>query len=149
MTRTDRAYFRLPGSALFIPILLFLITTPLASAAVWLLWLWLIPLFGLFYVFWTKTVADDREIVVYDQRGRRTLAWADLDGFEFQGPRWGVAVLADGKRVRLPMVRPRDLPRLAAVSGGRLYLGEEAVNAAETAEEGATTVVDAGHGRSE
>jgi hypothetical protein len=147
MTPARRAQFRLPGSALFIPIMLFIITTPLASAAVWLMWLWLLPLLGLVYVFWTKTVADDREIVVYDQRGRRSLAWADLDGFEFHGSRWAIAVLSDGHRVRLPMVRPRDLPRLAEVSGGRLYLGPDAVEAADTAAEGATTVVDAAHPR--
>jgi hypothetical protein len=123
-----------------------MITTPLASASVWLMWLWALPLLALVYVFWTRTVADDHQITVYDLRGRRRLPWADLEGFEFQASRWAVAVLLDGGRVRLPMVRPRDLIRLATVSGGRVQLGAGAVAAADAAPEGATTVIPAEHG---
>ncbi len=77
---------------------------------------------------------------------RRQIAWADLDGFEFQGQRWAIAVTLDGRRIRLPMVRPRDLRRLAEVSGGRLYLGADAADAAEQAadESAATTMLRAG-----
>jgi hypothetical protein len=143
MTPVDRAVFRLPGSALFIPILLFVVVTPLAAASIWTVGLYVIPLLALVYVFWTRTVADLHAITVYDQRGKRRIPWADLDGFEFHGPRWALALLLTGKKVRLPMVRPRDLPRLAEVSGGRLYLGDTAVEDAEAASNNETSVVDA------
>ena len=134
MSRPDQAVFRLPASALFIPILLFFVATPVATGAPpWTLLVYLLPLYALGYVYWTKTVADDTSIRANMPLGRRRILWADLDGFEFQGPRWAVAVTMDGRRTRLPMVRPRDLRRLAAVSGGRLYLGEDAAEQAEAA----------------
>lgn len=133
MPHPERATFRLPASALFIPVVLFFIATPLASASIWTVWLYLLPVYGLFYVLFTKTVADDQTITATIPLLRRRIAWADLDGFEFHGPRWAIAVTMDGKRIRLPMVRPRDLHRLAAVSGGRLALGEQAVEGVEAA----------------
>jgi hypothetical protein len=144
MSRADHATFRLPASALFIPVLLFMITAPLASASVWTLPLFLLPLYGLFYVFWTRTVADAHSITVYLPYRRRRIQWADLDGFEFHGPRWAIAVTLDRDRIRLPMVRPRDLTRLAAVSGGRLSLGTSEIAAAENATDSSTAVIDTG-----
>lgn len=146
MSRPEQAVFRLPVSALFIPIGLFVFATPLASASVWTVALYLLPIYGLVYVLLTRTVADDRTITALTPISRRRIAWADLDGFEFQGQRWAIAVTLDGKRIRLPMVRPRDLRRLAEVSGGRLYLGEDAAAAADQAdaESAALTTLKAG-----
>lgn len=141
--RVDKAVWRMPVSALFLPILLFVVTAPLASAEVWLLPLFLIPLLSLIYVLWAKTVADAHAITVYDQHGRRRIPWADLEGFEFNGPRWAVALTMDRKRIRLPMVRPRDLPRLAAVSAGRLDLGETAEDDADAVTNGGSAVIEA------
>jgi hypothetical protein len=133
MPAPDKAVFRLPTSALFIPLGLFVFATPLAAASVWTLPLYLLPVYGLFWVLVTRTVADDRTIEAHLPLRTRRIPWADLDGFEFQGPRWAIAVTQEGKRIRLPMVRPRDLRRLAEVSGGRLYLGEDAAAQAEEA----------------
>jgi hypothetical protein len=146
MPAPEQAVFRLPASALFIPIGLFVFATPLAAASVWTLPLYLLPLYGLFWVLITRTVADDRTIDAHLPLRTRRIPWADLDGFEFQGPRWAIAVTLDGKRIRLPMVRPRDLRRLAEVSGGRLYLGSDAAAQAEQAadESAGTTVLKAG-----
>ncbi|MEO5833123.1 MAG: PH domain-containing protein [Nakamurella sp.] len=146
MSRPEQAVFRLPVSALFIPVGLFVFATPLASASVWTVGLYLLPIYGLAYVLVTRTVADDRTITASTPISRRRIPWADLDGFEFQGQRWAIAVTLDGKRIRLPMVRPRDLRRLAEVSGGRLYLGEDASAAAEQAdaESAALTTLKAG-----
>ncbi|RIJ77153.1 PH domain-containing protein [Nakamurella silvestris] len=124
-TSTARAVFRLPWSALAIPLLVFMITTPLATALPILNLLFLLPLVALVYVLWTRTVVDAHHLTVYSLRGRRRLPWAELDGLEFRGPRWATAVTMSGDRFRLPMIRPRDLPRLAAVSGGRLLLGAD------------------------
>ena len=148
MPAPDKAVFRLPVSALFIPIGLFVFATPLAAASVWTLPLYLLPVYGLFWVLITRTVADDRTIEAHLPLRTRRIPWADLDGFEFQGPRWAIAVTQEGKRIRLPMVRPRDLRRLAEVSGGRLYLGEDAAAQAEEAADAsaATTSLKTGPG---
>jgi len=120
-----RAVFRQPWSALAIPLLVFMITTPLATALPILNLLFLLPLVALIYVLWVRTVVDAQHLTVYSLRGRRQLPWAELDGLEFRGPRWATAVTLSGDRFRLPMIRPRDLPRLASVSGGRLLLGDD------------------------
>jgi hypothetical protein len=119
--------FRLPGVSLVIPFLLFICVTPLANAGYdWLLALYALPVAGLIYILITRTVADDELIRTTGLLGPHRVAWSDLDGFEFRGPRWATAVAQDGRRFRLPMVRPRDLPRLAQVSGGRLLIGRDA-----------------------
>ena len=127
MSRSERAVFRLPGAAILIPFLLFVCVTPLATigAAFWLA-LYLLPIVGLAYVLFTRTVADAEVIRTTGLLGGRRIPWAELDGLEFHGPRWAIAVGTGGRRFRLPMVRPRDLPRLAQVSGGRLLLGRDA-----------------------
>ena len=110
-----------------IPFLLFICVTPLANAGTdWLLALYALPVVGLIYILITRTVADDELIRTTGLLGPHRVAWSDLDGFEFRGPRWATAVAQDGRRFRLPMVRPRDLPRLAQVSGGRLLIGRDA-----------------------
>ncbi len=147
MARPDRAVFRLPASAVFIPLLLFIVTTPLATAGPYTLPLYLLPCYGVFYVFWTRTTADAHSITARLPLGRRRIVWADLDGFEFAGSRWAVAVGHDGRRTRLPMIRPRDLPRLAEVSGGRLFLSPAATESAEQAAAGSdaeTRLVETG-----
>lgn len=127
VSRSERAVFRLPGVALIVPFLLFVCVTPLATvgAAFWLA-LYVIPVAGLAYILLTRTVADAGMIRTTGLFGGRRISWGELDGLEFHGPRWAIAVGTDGRRVRLPMVRPRDLPRLAQVSGGRLLLGADA-----------------------
>jgi hypothetical protein len=127
VSRSDRAVFRLPGVALIIPFLLFVCVTPLANAGAdfWLA-LYIFPVAGLAYILLTQTSADAQAIRTKGLLGGRRIAWADLDGLEFHGTRWAIAVGTGGRRVRLPMVRPRDLPRLAQVSGGRLLLGRDA-----------------------
>jgi len=145
VSRPDRAVFRLPAVSLLIPFLLFVCVTPLANAgAKFWLSLYVLPLLGLLYILLTRTVADAQLIRTTGLLGGHRVPWSNLDGFEFRGQRWGVAVALDGRRTRLPMVRPRDLPRLASVSGGRLLLespapddspGREAGGPEELAEE--------------
>ena len=145
VSQSEREVFRLPFSALLLPVLLFLTSAPLASASVWTVWLFAVPVLALVYIIWTKTVAQPALITVYDHTGRHRLEWEDVSGFEFSGPRWALAVLRNGERRRLPMVRPRDLPRLAEASGGRLRLSDEAIAAmrlAAAATNAETTIVD-------
>src|SRR4051794_2470573 len=127
VSRSDRIVFRLPAVALVMPVLLFLYITPVADGGPdWLLALYLLPVIGLAYVLVTRTVADGEIIRTIGLLGSHRIAWSDLDGFEFRKGRRAVAVGLDGQRIPLPVVRPRDLPALAQVSGGRLLLGSDA-----------------------
>lgn len=127
VTRPERAVFRLPVISVLIPFLAFVCITPLANAgAPVFLAFYLLPVVGLAYILITRTVADSTSIRALGLQGIRRIAWSDLDGLEFHGSRWATAVRLDGRRIRLPMIRPRDMHRLAAVSGGRLLIGKDA-----------------------
>ena len=107
MARPDRATFRLPAWALFLPIMLLFLITPLATVADGWGVLFIVPLVALVWVVITRTTAD-------------------LDRLEVRASRWVVAVGNDGRHLRLPMVRPHDLRRLIAVSGGSLQVSDRA-----------------------
>lgn len=121
-----RVSFRLPAWALLLPLIALLCAMPLATAGGWLTWLaYGIPVLVLAGTLLTRTSADARHITVVGPWRRHTIPWAELDRLEFTGTRWAVAVTGSGKRVRLVMVRPRDLPALTAVAGGELVLAED------------------------
>ena len=118
----QRATFRLPAPALFFPVLLMFCITPLAtSGGAWAL-TFAVPVIALAWVLLTRTKATPTKVTAYGLLGAKSMMWTGLAGLEFRDARWAIAVGLDGRRVRLPMVRPRDLPRLAAVSGGSLNL---------------------------
>ena len=121
MSRPDRAIFRLPAAALFLPVLLFFCITPLATAggavgrccsrSRWRIGV------GAHH---PHNGHGDR-VTAHGLLGAKRMAWADMDRLEFKDSRWAIAVGTDGRRLRLPMVRPRDLPAAAAVAGGSCY----------------------------
>ncbi len=124
--RPQRATFRLPAPALLFPALLMFCVTPLAtSGGAWAV-VFVIPVLALAWVVVTRTKATSDGVTAYGLLGAKRMPWTDLAGLEFNDARWAIAVGLDGSRVRLPMVRPRDLPRLVAVSGGSLRLGPDA-----------------------
>jgi hypothetical protein len=123
MSRTDRAVFRLPAAALFVPVIALFLTIPLATlGGAWGL-LFVAPVIAVVWMVVTRTTATPERVTAYGLRGARRMAWADLDRLEVNSSRWVVAVGMDGRRLRLPMVRPSDLRRLVAASGGSLNLG--------------------------
>lgn len=122
MPRANRVTFRLPASALFVPVMLLFLITPLATAGPWWGLFFAVPVGALAWVLITRTTATSTGVTAHGLFGSRTMAWSQMDGLEFRGSRWAIAVGQDGRQLRLPMVRPRDLPRLAAVSGGSLNL---------------------------
>jgi len=77
-----------------------------------------------------RTVADAEAVTVRRILGRRRVPWSEICSLRLgpssSGPSsWGdrsrvSAVLTDGAELPLPAVYVRDLPQLAAVSGGRL-----------------------------
>lgn len=134
MSRPDRAVFRLPAAALFLPILLLFCITPLATGAPWWGVLFAVPVGALVWVVITRTTATPVGVTAHGLLGSKRMAWTDMDGLEFRDSRWAIAVGTDGRRLRLPMVRPRDLPLLTSVSGGSLLLGDDAADADADAE---------------
>ena len=117
----QRAVFRMPFIAVvLLPILAAFCLGPVATVNVWWALLFVVPVLIGVAVLLTRTEVDGEAITVHGLRPKRRLPWPELDRLEFSGPRWAVAVSTDERRIRLPMVRPRDLPVLAAVSGGYL-----------------------------
>jgi hypothetical protein len=122
-TRPERVTFRLPFPALLFPVLLLFCIVPLATVGgAWGV-LYVVPVAALTWVIVTRTRATPSEVTAYGLLGAKRMAWTEMAGLELKDARWATAVGLDGRRLRLPMVRPRDLPRLAAVSGGSLNLG--------------------------
>jgi hypothetical protein len=94
-------------------------TVPLAFVSPWLALLWLLPVLGLVAALRSGVDADRAGLTVRGPLSSRVLGWDDIRGLRIR--RNAIrAVGTDGAQVRLPVVRPRHLPLLAAASGGRL-----------------------------
>lgn len=142
MSRVDRAVFRMPAASAAIPLVAVLCVTPLATVGGGWWALYAIPVISAVYIMVTRTTADGAQVSAHSLLGAKRMTWSDMDGLELRDARWTVAVGKDGRRLPLPMVRPRDLPRLAAASGGSLNLDPQAsgdldASAADSAAEGA------------
>ncbi|MFC7340889.1 PH domain-containing protein [Saccharopolyspora griseoalba] len=100
---------------------LIMFITPVATMAggPWLL-LYLIPLVLAWWVIRTGTTVDAEQVRARTALGSTRFGWDELSSLRLHENRWIKAVLTSGKEVRLPAVRVRDLPGLAAISGGRL-----------------------------
>ncbi len=113
--------FRLPLTGLIGVFALAVCTTPLAFAAPGLQTLYLVPAGLAVWLLRTRTVAGADSVVVHRMLlASRRLSWSDVDRLRVQERSWVRAVLGSGAEVVLPAVRARDLPLLAAVSGGRI-----------------------------
>ena len=99
--------------------------TPFALGAPLFFLVYLVPI-GL--VVWTlrvRTVADPEALTIRRVLGGRRVPWSEISSLRLvRGRRHTTsrvsAVLTDGAELPLPAVTVRDLPQLAAVSGGRL-----------------------------
>lgn len=113
--------FRITPVALLAVLAITICATPLATTAgTWALLLYLIPLGLLVWILRTRTTVDAQQVVVRTAFGRAKFSWDDVASLRLDERRWLKAVLRCGKEVQLPAVRVRDLPRVAAISGGRL-----------------------------
>ena len=85
---------------------------PLAASKPWLAPLGLVPLAWGVWVLRAKVTADAGGLSVCNGLGTRTVAWAEVDGFDL--PRRGPVQLrtTGGDRLLLTPVDRRDLPRL-------------------------------------
>jgi hypothetical protein len=143
-----RLVFRIPGVALVGVLFAFASMSVVALAGpAPLLLVYLIPIGIGVWVLRTRTVVDAAQIRVRRMLTVRRIDWGELAGLRVPERKWVRAVLADGDEVTLPCVKPRHLPVLALLSGGRLpdpteseSPSEAPVSPAEIASEtGATT----------
>jgi predicted membrane-bound mannosyltransferase len=104
--------------------LLALCVVPLAFAAPWTPVLLLIPLAVALWVLRAGVDVADDGLTLRSLVGQRRVPWTELVGIRVapRGDLW--LVTTGGTQVKVPVMRARDLPRLAAVSGGRIDVPE-------------------------
>ena len=120
----EQAVFRPPRLSILAAIVLAICATPVAFGAPWFWLVYLVPLAIVAGVLWVRTTADTEGLTVRRLRGRRRVPWAEISSLRLRDP--GVsAVLTGGDELPLPAVRVRDLPQLAAASGGHVSFGDE------------------------
>ncbi|MGH3612553.1 MAG: PH domain-containing protein [Pseudonocardia sp.] len=122
---SPRAVFQIPRLTVLFAVTLTICVTPVAFAAPWLWLIYLIPLGIIAWVLRVRTTVDPEAVTVRGLLRTRRVPWTQISslrlGRSVLRDRSGVrAVLTDGGELPLPAVHVRDLPQLAAVSGGRL-----------------------------
>lgn len=117
--------FRITPVALLVVLTVAVCVSPAAAAIPWFAVLYLVPLGLLVWILRVRTTVRPAGVTVRGVTGRRELDWDEIHALHLDERRWVRAVLRDGNEVRLPAVRVRDLPRLAAMSGGRLSAPDE------------------------
>ena len=104
-----------------LPVVLFAFCLlPLATVTPWLLLLLLVPALLAAWVVRVGVDLGDQGVTVRSLLGGRTVAWDRLTGIRVadDGALW--LVTTAGTQVRLPVLRPRDLPRLSELTAGRI-----------------------------
>ena len=114
------ARMRMSRTALLPVAIFFVCVLPLATVHVWTLVFLVLPVTAAVVVLRTGVDVDDAGITVRSAVGRRRVGWGELAGVRVgrRNDLW--LVTRQGTEVRLPVLRTRDLPRLAALSGGRI-----------------------------
>jgi hypothetical protein len=93
---------------------------PLAAATPWLLLLLVVPVVLAAWVVRAGVDVGAEGITVRSLAGQRRVPWAELAGVRVGGRSELWLVTNSGSQVRLPVLRARDLPQLAELSGGRI-----------------------------
>jgi hypothetical protein len=120
-----RAVFRTSPLVILAALTFAVCCTPVAFAAPFLWLVYLIPIGIIVWTLRVRTVADPDAVAVRRIVGGRQVPWTEIAKVHLGRARNPAsarvsAVLTDGSEVTLPAVHVRDLPRLAAVSGGHL-----------------------------
>ena len=114
------ARLRMSRTALIPIAFLVLCAVPVVAAAPWALVLLVVPALLAARVSRVGVDVADDGITVRSLVGAREVRWTELTGIRVGagGHLW--LVTTGGTEVRLPVLRARDLPRLADLSGGRI-----------------------------
>jgi hypothetical protein len=114
------ARLRMSRTALLPVVVLAICVLPPAAASAWWLVLLVIPMAVAAWVIRVGVDVGDDGITARSLAGARTVAWSELAGIRVaeRGDLW--LATTGGTEVRLPVLRARDLPQLADLSGGRI-----------------------------
>ena len=114
------ARLRMNRTALLPVAFLALCVLPLATVTTWTLVLLLVPVVIALWVLRAGVDVGPAGVTVRSLAGRRSVPWTEVAGIRVAsgGELW--LVTTRSTEVRLPVMRARDLPRLAALSGGRI-----------------------------
>ena len=107
-------------TALLPVVVLAVCVLPLTAATPWLLLLLLVPVALAAWVFRVGVDVAEGGVTVRSLAGARTVPWSELAGIRVGQRRDLWLVTTAATQVRLPVLRARDLPRLAELSGGRI-----------------------------
>lgn len=121
----DRAVFRPPRLSVLGAVLLAVCATPVAFGAPYFWLVYLVPLGVIAWVLRVRTVVDADALTVRRVVGTRRVPWSEISSLRLHNKARVRAVLTDGAELPLPSVHILDLPRLAAVSGGHLVMGDD------------------------
>ena len=122
---SERAVFRIPPLTILGAVLLAVCATPVAFGAPWFWLVYLLPVAVVVWVLRVRTTVDEEGLTVRRLVGSRRVPWSEIRSLHLRDKGGVRAVLTDGAELPLPSVRVRDLPQLAAASGGHLSLGDE------------------------
>ena len=122
---SERAVFRIPPLTILGAVLLAVCATPVAFGAPWFWLVYLLPVAVVVWVLRVRTTVDEEGLTVRQLVGSRRVPWSEIRSLHLRDKGGVRAVLTDGAELPLPSVRVRDLPQLAAASGGHLSLGDE------------------------
>lgn len=100
-------------------IVLAVCAVPVAFGLPFLWPIMLVPVGVIVWVLRVRTTVDAEAVTVRRIVGGRRVPWSQISTLHLKDRRVS-AVLSDGAELPLPATRVRDLPQLAAASGGRL-----------------------------
>lgn len=123
--QTERAVFRISPLTVLVALVLAVCLTPLAGAGPYLWLVYLVPIGVIFWTLRVRTTADAESVTVRRVVGGQRVVWGEITSLRVakakDPSRARVsAVLDGGAELPLPAVHVRDLPALAAASGGHL-----------------------------
>ena len=116
----QRRVFRISPLGILAALALAICARPVAFGAPGLVYIYLVPLAIIVWVLRTRTVVDVHAVTVRGVLRSRRVPWDRIASLRLDKRAKVSAVLVDGAELPLPAVRVRDLPQLAAASGGRL-----------------------------
>lgn len=114
------AVFRVPRLVHLVALTLAVCVTPVAAAVPFGALLYLVPAGVIGWTVRVRTTVDQETVAVRRLVGGRRVPWAQISSLRLRDRGRVSAVLSDGAELPLPAVHIRDLPQLAAASGGRL-----------------------------
>ena len=93
---------------------------PLAGVTLWALLLMAVPAAAAAWVLRVGVDVSDAGVTARSIAGARTVGWSELSGIRVGERKDLWLVTTAGTQVKLPVLRARDLPQLASLSGGRI-----------------------------